>query len=196
LRRVGRPRVKPGSWFSRRLFPSCIGTYWTTSKVFHAWAYTKDIGVNFIRLGRPVENGLIGSFNGTLRAASACPRSRVQGRLAPVGSAVPVASAKSASSGKRSGVFHPGSAAVGSIARRSAPGQSWSDRDAGHWRSFGKFGSSLRQGPRQSSAALLPRRALLLCQRGGAQGGSTQVTIPEWSQAAGPVPQPRAPSQG
>lgn len=38
-----------------------------TSRHFDAWAYRKQIQLDFIRPGRPVENALIESFNGRLR---------------------------------------------------------------------------------------------------------------------------------
>ena len=38
-----------------------------TSKHFDAWAYSAGIQLDFIRPGRPVENGYIESFNGKLR---------------------------------------------------------------------------------------------------------------------------------
>lgn len=38
-----------------------------TSNHFDAWAYGQGIGLNFIRPGKPVENGLVESFNGRLR---------------------------------------------------------------------------------------------------------------------------------
>jgi len=38
-----------------------------TSNHFDAWAYGQGIALNFIRPGRPVENGLVESFNGRLR---------------------------------------------------------------------------------------------------------------------------------
>lgn len=38
-----------------------------TSNLFDAWAYERRIQIDFIHPGRPVENGLIESFNGKLR---------------------------------------------------------------------------------------------------------------------------------
>lgn len=38
-----------------------------TSRHFDAWAYLSGIQLDFIRPGRPVENGFIESFNGKLR---------------------------------------------------------------------------------------------------------------------------------
>ena len=38
-----------------------------TSRAVEAWAYQRGIQLDFIRPGRPVENGLIESFNGRLR---------------------------------------------------------------------------------------------------------------------------------
>ena len=38
-----------------------------TSNVFDAWAYDRKINIDFIRPGRPMENGYIESFNGKLR---------------------------------------------------------------------------------------------------------------------------------
>ena len=38
-----------------------------TSRAMEAWAYQRGIQLDFIRPGRPVENGLIESFNGRLR---------------------------------------------------------------------------------------------------------------------------------
>jgi putative transposase len=38
-----------------------------TSRWFDAWAWSKQIQLDFIRPGRPVENGTIESFNGRLR---------------------------------------------------------------------------------------------------------------------------------
>jgi len=38
-----------------------------TSRHFDAWAWSKGIRLDFIRPGRPVENGTIESFNGRLR---------------------------------------------------------------------------------------------------------------------------------
>ena len=37
------------------------------SKAVDAWAYRKGVKLDFIRPGRPVENGFIESFNGRLR---------------------------------------------------------------------------------------------------------------------------------
>jgi putative transposase len=37
------------------------------SRVMDAWAYQNDVRLDFIRPGKPVENGLIESFNGRLR---------------------------------------------------------------------------------------------------------------------------------
>jgi putative transposase len=39
------------------------------SKAVDAWAYRKGVKLDFIRPGRPVENGFIESFNGRLRDA-------------------------------------------------------------------------------------------------------------------------------
>ena len=36
-------------------------------RVMDAWAYRQGIQLDFIRLGKPVENGFIESFNGRLR---------------------------------------------------------------------------------------------------------------------------------
>jgi putative transposase len=38
-----------------------------TSKALDAWAYQRDVGLHFIRPGKPVENAYIESFNGKLR---------------------------------------------------------------------------------------------------------------------------------
>jgi putative transposase len=38
-----------------------------TSNAFDAWAYERGIEIHYITPGRPVENGLIESFNGKLR---------------------------------------------------------------------------------------------------------------------------------
>jgi putative transposase len=37
------------------------------SRAMDAWAYGHEIGLDFIRPGKPVENGYIESFNGRLR---------------------------------------------------------------------------------------------------------------------------------
>lgn len=37
------------------------------SKAMDEWAYKRGVGLDFIRPGRPVENGYIESFNGKLR---------------------------------------------------------------------------------------------------------------------------------
>jgi len=38
-----------------------------TSKALDSWAYQRDVGLHFIRPGKPVENAYIESFNGKLR---------------------------------------------------------------------------------------------------------------------------------
>jgi len=38
-----------------------------TSRHFDAWAWHRKIGLDFIEPGRPVQNGYIESFNGSLR---------------------------------------------------------------------------------------------------------------------------------
>ena len=38
-----------------------------TSKALDSWAYQRDVGLQFIRPGKPVENAYIESFNGKLR---------------------------------------------------------------------------------------------------------------------------------
>lgn len=38
-----------------------------TSRAFDAWAYSRDIKLDFIQPGKPYQNGFIESFNGTLR---------------------------------------------------------------------------------------------------------------------------------
>jgi putative transposase len=44
----------------------CYGTEFT-SKALDLWAYKNSVHLDFIRPGRPVENGYIESFNGKLR---------------------------------------------------------------------------------------------------------------------------------
>jgi putative transposase len=57
-------------WIEQRSKPGSLvldnGTEFT-SNVFDAWAYAKGIKIHYITPGRPVENGLIESFNGKLR---------------------------------------------------------------------------------------------------------------------------------
>ncbi len=38
-----------------------------TSRAFDAWAYAREIKINYIQPGKPVQNAFIESFNGTLR---------------------------------------------------------------------------------------------------------------------------------
>lgn len=38
-----------------------------TSRAFDAWAYSRDVKLEFIQPGKPYQNGFIESFNGTLR---------------------------------------------------------------------------------------------------------------------------------
>jgi integrase-like protein len=42
------------------------------SKAMDQWAYWNGVHLDFIRPGRPVENGYIESFNGRLRYECAC----------------------------------------------------------------------------------------------------------------------------
>ncbi len=44
----------------------CYGTEFTSKALDH-WAYKNGVHLDFIRPGRPVENGYIESFNGKLR---------------------------------------------------------------------------------------------------------------------------------
>ena len=44
----------------------CYGTEFTSKALDH-WAYKNSVHLDFIRPGRPVENGSIESFNGRLR---------------------------------------------------------------------------------------------------------------------------------
>ncbi len=44
----------------------CYGTEFTSKALDH-WAYRNGVHLDFIRPGRPVENGYIESFNGKLR---------------------------------------------------------------------------------------------------------------------------------
>jgi putative transposase len=46
-------------------FPTYYGTEFA-SKAMDAWAYQYGVQLNFIRPGRPSENGFIESFNGRL----------------------------------------------------------------------------------------------------------------------------------
>jgi len=41
-----------------------------TSKVLDEWAWRRSVQLDFIRPGKPVENGLVESFNGRLRDES------------------------------------------------------------------------------------------------------------------------------
>ena len=50
------------------------------SKAMDAWAYAHGVRLDFIRLGRPVENAFIESFNGRLR--DECLNSHVFGNVA------------------------------------------------------------------------------------------------------------------
>lgn len=67
----------------RRAKPTAIsvdnGTEFV-SKAMDAWAYGHDVRLDFIRPGRPVENGFIESFNGRLR--DECLNSHVFGSVA------------------------------------------------------------------------------------------------------------------
>ena len=47
-------------------FPWCYGTEFASKAMDH-WAYLNGVHLDFIRAGRPVENGYIESFNGRLR---------------------------------------------------------------------------------------------------------------------------------
>lgn len=38
-----------------------------TSKVLDEWAYLQKVGLEFIRPGKPMENGYVESFNGKFR---------------------------------------------------------------------------------------------------------------------------------
>ena len=48
------------------VFAWCYGTEFA-SKAMDLWAYTNGVHLDFIRPGRPTENGYIESFNGKLR---------------------------------------------------------------------------------------------------------------------------------
>jgi len=60
----------PASFFFKLFLSGCfVWCYGTefTSKALDHWAYKNGVHLDFIRPGRPVENGYIESFNGKLR---------------------------------------------------------------------------------------------------------------------------------
>jgi transposase InsO family protein len=56
----------PRSLAKTSSFPRCYGSEFT-GKAMEVWAHLAGVKLNFIRPGKPVENGYIESFNGRLR---------------------------------------------------------------------------------------------------------------------------------